>query len=343
MDSYYFAPEVSEYANYSTQHIGSQTPTATVRGTLFSLHNPIGHFSILPPDGGCANNSRTLSSTTAKEHNCLAATNAGFFNVDNGTCIGNLVSNSQFIQSSDWYNPIFAIRGESVVVGYLGRPVAPEDNFSDVVSGVIWLVRNGESNVQNAIEVEDPWAQTTGSLSYFASVLSARTAIGVNKNGEIMIASMEGKTGTDGINLFDFADFLIELGFDSAINLDGGGSATAVDNDVLVDFPSDSCPNAVNGHHILYCERQVTSITCIHDSSIDSPLESENFDQHSPIGPNILVGGRCRSPPISHRHSTYFIDIPSCQAINISGVFGINSLGASGYRGSPKNRSITTL
>ena len=135
------------------------------------------------------------------------------------------------------------------------------------------LVRNGTNNVEQAISVEDPRPQTTGSLEYFASVLSARTALGVNVRGEVMLFSMEGKTGVDGIDLFSLADLLIDLGFVSAINLDGGGSATVLDNDVLVDFPSDDCPSNTDGHYRLFCERAVTSITCIHDLSILSSHE----------------------------------------------------------------------
>ncbi len=41
------------------------------------------------------------------------------------------------------------------------------------------------------------------------------------------------------INLYDFAELLIDLGVVNAINVDGGGSATLVLNDTLVNYPSD--------------------------------------------------------------------------------------------------------
>ena len=45
-----------------------------------------------------------------------------------------------------------------------------------------------------------------------------------------------------GLNLYDFADLLIEKhGVVNAINLDGGGSASADENGTVVNYPSDFC------------------------------------------------------------------------------------------------------
>ena len=41
------------------------------------------------------------------------------------------------------------------------------------------------------------------------------------------------------VNLREFAGVLISHGFVNAINLDGGGSATTVVNDVVASYPSD--------------------------------------------------------------------------------------------------------
>lgn len=42
------------------------------------------------------------------------------------------------------------------------------------------------------------------------------------------------------MNLYDFADLLINIGLVNAINLDGGGSATVAEQDVIVNYPSDT-------------------------------------------------------------------------------------------------------
>ena len=40
-------------------------------------------------------------------------------------------------------------------------------------------------------------------------------------------------------NLYEFADLLIRKGVVNAINLDGGGSTTFVQDDLLMNYPSD--------------------------------------------------------------------------------------------------------
>ena len=42
------------------------------------------------------------------------------------------------------------------------------------------------------------------------------------------------------LNLQELATLLISLGVVNAINLDGGGSATAVDHNILINNPSDT-------------------------------------------------------------------------------------------------------
>ena len=40
-------------------------------------------------------------------------------------------------------------------------------------------------------------------------------------------------------NLVEFADLLIRHGVVNAVNLDGGGSSTLLENSVLINYPSD--------------------------------------------------------------------------------------------------------
>ncbi len=80
-----------------------------------------------------------------------------------------------------------------------------------------------------------------GTLEYFASVISARTAIGHRADGSVVIRQVNGKTGSKGASLYDMASKLVQLGVVNAINLDGGGSSVAVGNNTVVSFPSDSC------------------------------------------------------------------------------------------------------
>lgn len=61
-----------------------------------------------------------------------------------------------------------------------------------------------------------------------ASEVAPRTAIGVSKDKKtVHLITVDGRTGTSaGMNLTQFANYLVSLGIERAINLDGGGSTT---------------------------------------------------------------------------------------------------------------------
>lgn len=94
--------------------------------------------------------------------------------------------------------------------------------------------------------------------SDFVTIESARTAIGHDAAGRIMLVSIEGKSRERGLGLIDFARLLISLGAHNAINLDGGGSAQVAVNSTIVNYPSDSCSDNPRFH----CERPITTIAC---------------------------------------------------------------------------------
>ena len=95
----------------------------------------------------------------------------------------------------------------------------------------------------------------------FATLVSARTALGFDGLGQVVLLQIEGKSYQRGVSLYTMAELMIELGVQSAINLDGGGSATGVGvGGVVVSQPSDAC--GVYGRMVQHCEREVTSVAC---------------------------------------------------------------------------------
>jgi hypothetical protein len=358
------------------------------------LHNPIGHFDILPPLGGCGKG-LVLPSVTGRHGwlvslaadnqgddgaeilspsshasmlpsqrefyskqieklsqadlvqwqeefpssasaGCDAVTNAGFFNISSSACFGDIVTQGQILQTSDWHNVNFGIRKGQFVVGYVdadeirGEGAAAREDwsaFDTLISGIVWLVRNGEVFVDESMhpqygQGEDMRAQTAGSS--FHTLLSARTAIGHDKEGRLLMLQVEGETWVRGMSLYEFADFAKELGFVSAINLDGGGSATMTVNHTLVSEPSWKCARVrafdahiqsmqrallhgegltpflptsskeqevdLDGDGFRFCEKPVSSITCSH--SMPPPKRSETTSIHPSASPSC-------SPPTS--------------------------------------------
>lgn len=93
-----------------------------------------------------------------------------------------------------------------------------------------------------SILVEDSSVQTQDSSSVSKDI-TARSAVGVKRDGTIVFYTVDGKQDklSKGITLSELADRMEELGCVTALNLDGGGSTT-----IAVKFPGDESITTVN-------------------------------------------------------------------------------------------------
>lgn len=227
------------------------------------IHNPVMTVSVYEPlHAGTCKKKGTLAKvqTTAKAKECILATNAGLFNTENGQCYGNIVSDGRLVQDTEGIqNAHFGItKTGELFFGYLSEIDLVKDDFLQLVGGVIWVLKDGEEYVDESIASECRDTEETGTLQKFASVMSARTLVGHDDQGRVMVLQIEGKTGRFGANLYEAADILKELGAINAINLDGGGSSTLVINNTLVNHPSDKCGKYT-------CARKISTILCVHE------------------------------------------------------------------------------
>ena len=166
-------------------------------GSIAFLKDPYYAVSVLEPlkPSGCQIKYYSASRGTVRNtvHNrvngCTVAVNAGYFSMKNGRCLGNVVSDGRIVQVSNEMNANFGIRQDgSVVVGYISTEEVRTGSFRQLVSGVIWLVRNGRNNVNESMKVECAANQNTGKMATFVNVLSARTALGLDKDGRVVVA-----------------------------------------------------------------------------------------------------------------------------------------------------------
>ncbi|ELW72149.1 N-acetylglucosamine-1-phosphodiester alpha-N-acetylglucosaminidase [Tupaia chinensis] len=122
-----------------------------------------------------------------------------------GECLGNVVSDGRPVSSSGGLqNAQFGIRRDgTLVTGYLSEEevLDTENPFVQLLSGVVWLIRNGTVYINQSQDIECEETQETA--------LTCGTWL-----------------KQDVVN---------------AINLDGGGSATFVLNGTLASYPSDHC------------------------------------------------------------------------------------------------------
>eukprot|EP01121_Diplochlamys_sp_Union-15-3_P022729 TRINITY_DN9767_c0_g1_i2.p1 TRINITY_DN9767_c0_g1~~TRINITY_DN9767_c0_g1_i2.p1 ORF type:complete len:233 (+),score=37.04 TRINITY_DN9767_c0_g1_i2:53-751(+) len=229
-------------------------------GHLMVIKNPLSHLHILPPEGGCGVRVRTT--ITARAAGCVLATNAGFFNVETGACIGNLISNGKVIEVTDVQKINFGVIADSFVAGYVNESMVTKTGFKQLVAGAVWLVRDGVKYVDISAKKENVGHG-------FIVEIAPRLAIGWNSKGEFLILEVNGLEFRDqGYDLYQMADLSIKLGFENSINLDGGGSVTVDYNGVILNTCSDNCtpsdkqyacPAGPTGT----CERSVTSIICV--------------------------------------------------------------------------------
>ncbi|XP_034029805.1 N-acetylglucosamine-1-phosphodiester alpha-N-acetylglucosaminidase [Thalassophryne amazonica] len=258
-----------------------------VYGHMTVVHDPLRTVSVLEPGGpgGCGMKYRGTVEDTAKAAECLYAQNAGFFDMDTGECLGNVVSNGRLMKNSGGVqNAQFGIRRDGTLVfGYLSEEdVVDQINpFVQLVSGVVWLLRNSEVYISQSLEAECNKSQNTGSLHYFTDVISARTAVGHNAEGELILFHIDGQTEHRGMSLWEVAEFLKSYGVINAINLDGGGSSTYVVNGSLASYPSDHC----KPDNRWRCGRPVSTILCIHQHGCQ-PADCS--------GHGVCVGGHCQ-------------------------------------------------
>ncbi|XP_007228925.3 N-acetylglucosamine-1-phosphodiester alpha-N-acetylglucosaminidase [Astyanax mexicanus] len=280
---------VVESKTFVSNITSSSNTSKWVSGHITVVHDPLRTVSVLEPGGpgGCEKSDRELVENTARTRKCLVAQNGGYFHTHSGLCLGNIVSDGRLVQNSGGLqNAQFGIRKDGTLVfGYLSEDeVLDEINpFVQLVSGVVWLLRASKVYINESIQAECDETQETGRFQRFVNVVSARTAVGHDSKGRLILFHVDGKTDQRGMDLWEVADFLKKHDVVNAINLDGGGSATYILNGSLANFPSDSC-----AEKMWQCPRAVSTILCVHE-----PLcQPEDCSQHGDC-----VNGQCVCQP----------------------------------------------
>nr|XP_025952109.1 N-acetylglucosamine-1-phosphodiester alpha-N-acetylglucosaminidase [Dromaius novaehollandiae] len=257
-----------------------------VYGHFTFVRNPLRTVSVLEPGGtgGCQAHRRVPVEETAQLGKCLVAQNGGYFDMGTGECLGNVVSDGRLVRNArGLQNAQFGIRKDGTMVfGYLSEEdVLDQVNpFVQLVSGVVWLLRDREVYINQSRMAECDETQTTGTFDKFINVISARTAVGHDSEGHLVLVHVDGQTESRGLNLWEMADFLKQQGIINAINLDGGGSATLVLNGTLASYPSEHC----SFDNMWRCPRSISTIMCIHEPACE-PADCS--------GHGVCVQGRC--------------------------------------------------
>lgn len=242
-----------------THVTGFYNSTGRAYSAYFATFHP-SFFSFLPPTvNGCTTNAYTTVTSTQSWADCEYATNGGFFlstpDANGSLCKGNLISNAHVFQlPTDGTGTNRAELGVTadgeIFTGFLDSNVIKANNFTQLITGWGWLVRNSTSNVQNSQDLSfEP-----GGFTYEKA---PRTSVGHMSDGQMCLLEIDGEEDIlAGPDLFEVAELAVSLGVESLINIDGGGSSVSVLNGKYIDAPT--CKDTP-----VICERAVVSITCV--------------------------------------------------------------------------------
>jgi hypothetical protein len=116
--------------------------------------------------------------------------NAGFFDMRTGDCLGNVVSAGQRVQTTNRVNANFGTLADGrYLIGYLRSSEAASMDFTNLVAGVGWLVRNGSAWVDGTVAIERP--------SYdFVNMKAPRTGIAHDAAGDLLLFEVDGDEPT---------------------------------------------------------------------------------------------------------------------------------------------------
>lgn len=197
-------------------------------------------------DSTYGRNITETTSSIADEANAILAINGDYYSARSGYVIRNGVlyrSTSAGKNQEDliiWDDGTFDIISE----GDCTAQELLDKGAQQVLSFGPGLVENGEIAVDENDEVAK------------AKTSNPRTAIGMIGKLHYVFVVADGRTDeSEGLSLYELAQFMKSLGADTAYNLDGGGSSTMVFNGKVVNNPT------TNGKNI--CERKVSDIVCI--------------------------------------------------------------------------------
>ena len=102
-----------------------------------------------------------------------------------------------------------------------------------------WDITNGVPQLIKDSKIDITWEQEKVSKS-FVETRHPRTAAAKLKDGKFLMLTADGRSEQSaGLDLYDLAKYMLELGAVDAMNLDGGGSTTMFLDGKVVNKPSD--------------------------------------------------------------------------------------------------------
>ena len=173
-------------------------------------------------------NIKEATSVTAEENNAILAINGDFYGAQND---GYVIRNGVLYRATSGGNEDLAILADGSFEIFSEDDLSAEEVLAagavDVLSFGPGLVENSEIAVTKDEEVGKAMAS------------NPRTAIGILEDGHYVFVVSDGRTDeSEGLTLYQLAEFMQSLGCTTAYNLDGGGSSTLYFNGEIINKPT---------------------------------------------------------------------------------------------------------
>lgn len=244
----------------------------------------------MPYDGnefGMQPVSQQMSYAAASGKNAVAGVNADFYNMSTGEPEGLVIRNG--VEIHGWSSPngeisnrgpwrtFFGILEDgTAIIGDKEDYEVNKEKLVEAVGGDYIMVENGE--------MTDFAEEPNDQKNDLPVGPYARTCVGIREDGSVFFITIDGKrpdTYSAGLSLVEMAQLMIENGAETAMNLDGGGSATMVIKDpetkeyTVKNSPSDGTSGPTGG-----TERSVANSLYIYNDD-ETGLPSITLDQDS--------------------------------------------------------------
>jgi exopolysaccharide biosynthesis protein len=175
-------------------------------------------------------NVKAATSDIAEENDAVLAINGDFYGARNAGYV---------IRNGVLYRDTGAGNEDLVIYADGSMEIISEDDVSaeELLENGAWqvfsfgpaLITDGTVSVSEGEEVGQAMAS------------NPRTAIGILGEGHYVMVVSDGRSEeSEGLTLYELAQFMDSLGVETAYNLDGGGSSTMVFNGELINHPTTS-------------------------------------------------------------------------------------------------------
>ncbi len=204
------------------------------------------------------------------------------------------------------------------------------DTIAIAVNASTGLYKMKESLGGHPIIIKNGTYAVMDSSDPFVTARHPRTGIGVNADSTVLyLVTVDGRqTSSKGMNLFEFASFMLSIGVYQGMNFDGGGSTTMVARNQVMNSPSDATgERAVANCFLIISTAPAGPINKLELFPRDGRLYINNQQQFT-----VSAYDEYYNPiPLSPGQVQYHLNPPSLGNVNSSGLFTAGVQADTGY------------